>query len=209
MFGANSPEHQSLFQSGWFVEGLLSQTLIVHMIRTQKIPFVQSTAAPPVLVLTGIVMAIGIFIPFSSLGASVGLQPLPISYFAVARRDAAWLLRAHPDHQDHLHSKVRQMALNLNITATAAYQAISGNTVAAMGQRGGGVCTAIDFRIPALHNLHRRIAVLVCRLASCVLRGAISLHQREHDLAVERPGRRVGDRTIGEIGLDAPVGSKA
>ena len=82
VFGANSPEHQSLFQSGWFVESLLSQTLIVHMIRTQKIPFIQSTAAPPVLILTGIVMAMGIFIPFSSLGASVGLQPLPISYFA-------------------------------------------------------------------------------------------------------------------------------
>jgi Mg2+-importing ATPase len=81
VFGANSPEHQSLFQSGWFVESLLSQTLIVHMIRTQKIPFVQSAAAPPVLILTGIVIAIGIFIPFSPLGASVGLPPLPVSYF--------------------------------------------------------------------------------------------------------------------------------
>jgi Mg2+-importing ATPase len=56
VFGANSPEHQSLFQSGWFVEGLLSQTLIVHMIRTQKSPFIQSTAATPVLIPTGIVM---------------------------------------------------------------------------------------------------------------------------------------------------------
>jgi len=81
VFGANSPEHQSLFQSGWFVESLLSQTLIVHLIRTQKIPFIQSTAAPPVLILTGIVMAIGVFIPFSPLGASVGLVPLPLSYF--------------------------------------------------------------------------------------------------------------------------------
>ena len=81
LFGANSPERQSLFQSGWFVESLLSQTLIVHMIRTQKIPFIQSAAAPPVLILTGIVIAIGILIPFSPLGASVGLQPLPTSYF--------------------------------------------------------------------------------------------------------------------------------
>jgi Mg2+-importing ATPase len=81
VFAANSPEHQSLFQSGWFVEGLLSQTLIVHMIRTQKIPFIQSTAATPVLLMTGIVMAIGIAIPFTSLGASVGLQPLPMNYF--------------------------------------------------------------------------------------------------------------------------------
>jgi P-type Mg2+ transporter len=81
VFGANSPEHQSLFQSGWFVEGLLSQTLIVHMIRTQRIPFIQSTAAAPVLILTAIVMVVGIFIPFSSLGASAGMQPLPPSYF--------------------------------------------------------------------------------------------------------------------------------
>jgi Mg2+-importing ATPase len=82
VFGANSPEHQSLFQSGWFVESLLSQTLIVHMIRTRKIPFIQSAAAPPVLILTGVVIAIGILIPFSPMGASVGLQPLPTSYFA-------------------------------------------------------------------------------------------------------------------------------
>jgi Mg2+-importing ATPase len=81
VFGANSPEHQSLFQSGWFVESLLSQTLIVHMIRTRKIPFIQSAAAPPVLILTGVVIAIGVFIPFSPLGASVGLRPLPASYF--------------------------------------------------------------------------------------------------------------------------------
>jgi Mg2+-importing ATPase len=81
VFAANSPEHRSLFQSGWFVESLLSQTLIVHMIRTRKIPFVQSAASPPVLILTGLVMAIGIVIPFSLLGAGVGLQPLPIGYF--------------------------------------------------------------------------------------------------------------------------------
>jgi P-type Mg2+ transporter len=81
VFGANSPEHQSLFQSGWFVESLLSQTLIVHMIRTRKIPFIQSTASAPVLLVTGVVMAIGIVFPFTSLGASVGLQPLPLSYF--------------------------------------------------------------------------------------------------------------------------------
>jgi Mg2+-importing ATPase len=81
VFGANSPDQQSLFQSGWFVESLLSQTLIVHMIRTRKIPFVQSAAALPVLLLTAAVIVIGILIPFSPLGASVGLQPLPVSYF--------------------------------------------------------------------------------------------------------------------------------
>ncbi|PED54854.1 magnesium-translocating P-type ATPase [Bacillus anthracis] len=81
VFGANTASEQSLFQSGWFVVGLLTQTLIVHMIRTQKIPFVQSTASVPVLLLTACIMAIGIYIPFSPLGAAVGLQALPLSYF--------------------------------------------------------------------------------------------------------------------------------
>jgi Mg2+-importing ATPase len=81
VFGARSPAHQSLFQSGWFVEGLLSQTLIVHMIRTQKIPLIQSRAAPPVIALTLAVMAAGIAIPFTPLGAALGLTPLPLAYF--------------------------------------------------------------------------------------------------------------------------------
>ncbi|CAI1892416.1 Magnesium-transporting ATPase, P-type 1 [Serratia marcescens] len=81
VFAANSVEHQALFQSGWFIEGLLSQTLVVHMLRTQKIPFIQSTAALPVLLTTGLVMALGIYIPFSPLGVLVGLQPLPWEYF--------------------------------------------------------------------------------------------------------------------------------
>ena len=58
VFGCNSPEHQSLFQSGWFIEGLLSQTLIVHMIRTRKIPFIQSRATWPVIGMTTLVMVI-------------------------------------------------------------------------------------------------------------------------------------------------------
>lgn len=81
VFAANSVEHQALFQSGWFIEGLLSQTLVVHMQRTQKIPFIQSRAALPVMIATGLVMALGIYIPFSPLGHAVGLVPLPWSYF--------------------------------------------------------------------------------------------------------------------------------
>ncbi len=81
VFACNSPEHQALFQSGWFVEGLLSQTLIVHMIRTRKIPFVQSRASWPVTGLTMLVMGIGILLPFTGIGSSIGLVPLPWSYF--------------------------------------------------------------------------------------------------------------------------------
>lgn len=81
VFGCTSLEHQTLFQSGWFIEGLLSQTLIVHMIRTRKIPFIQSRASWQVTGLTVLVMAIGILIPFTPLGHSIGLESLPLSYF--------------------------------------------------------------------------------------------------------------------------------
>ncbi len=81
IFGCTSPEHQSLFQSGWFIEGLLSQTLIVHMIRTRKIPFIQSRASWQVTGLTFVIMAAGIAIPFTTFGHNIGLQPLPLSYF--------------------------------------------------------------------------------------------------------------------------------
>ena len=81
VFAANNVEAQALFQSGWFIEGLLSQTLVVHMLRTQKIPFIQSSATLPVLLTTAVIMAMGIYIPFSPLGAMVGLEPLPLSYF--------------------------------------------------------------------------------------------------------------------------------
>jgi Mg2+-importing ATPase len=82
VFGANSPAHQSLFQSGWFIESLLTQTLIVHMIRTAKVPFLQSRAAWPVLILTAAIMACGLLLPFIPLGAKLRLQPLPGGYFA-------------------------------------------------------------------------------------------------------------------------------
>jgi len=81
VFSANSVEMQTLFQSGWFIEGLLSQTLVVHMLRTRKIPFIQSTAAWPVTMMTIIVIVLGIYVPFSPLGTLVGLEPLPLSYF--------------------------------------------------------------------------------------------------------------------------------
>ncbi|MGB9746804.1 MAG: magnesium-translocating P-type ATPase [Bacteroidales bacterium] len=80
-FKANSPQHQSLFQTGWFVEGLLSQTLIVHLIRTRRIPFIQSWATPPVVALTALIMAVGITIPFTPVAHMLGMVPLPALYF--------------------------------------------------------------------------------------------------------------------------------
>ena len=72
----------ALFQTGWFVESMWSQTLVIHMIRTPKIPFVQSRASLPVTTLT----FMGIFaltaIPFTPLGTAIGLTALPAIYFA-------------------------------------------------------------------------------------------------------------------------------
>ncbi|OOG53883.1 magnesium-translocating P-type ATPase [Rhodanobacter sp. B05] len=82
VFGANSAAHQSLFQSGWFVESLLTQTLVVHMIRTRKIPFLQSSAAAPVLGLTTAIIVIGMLLPYTAIGAKIGMMEMPPVYFA-------------------------------------------------------------------------------------------------------------------------------
>lgn len=81
VFKANVPEAQTLFQSGWFIEGLLSQTLVVHMIRTRRIPFLQSRASWPLMVMTALVMILGTALPFSPLASYFQLEPLPLSYF--------------------------------------------------------------------------------------------------------------------------------
>jgi Mg2+-importing ATPase len=81
VFAANTPEQQTLFQSGWFVEGLLSQTLIVHMMRTRKIPFIQSFPGWPLLAMTVLVMALGILLPMSPWAHYFKLQALPPDYF--------------------------------------------------------------------------------------------------------------------------------
>ena len=81
VFGADSAASQSLFHAGWFVEGLLSQTLIVHMIRTRKIPFVQSVAGWPLLLMTALVMAVGIWLPLGPFAHAFKFATLPEAYF--------------------------------------------------------------------------------------------------------------------------------
>ena len=73
----------ALFHTGWFVESLLSQTLIVHIIRTSKIPFFQSWASWPLLVSTLTVIAVGIYLPFSPFAAVFKFLPLPPLYFVL------------------------------------------------------------------------------------------------------------------------------
>ncbi len=83
VFHANGPAGEPVFQSGWFIESLLSQTLIVHMIRTEKIPFIQSRAAVPVLLLTSLIMAVATLLAYGVLTQLVKTWYL--------RRFHAWL----------------------------------------------------------------------------------------------------------------------
>lgn len=71
-----------LFQTGWFVESLLTQTLIVHIIRTKRIPFFQSRPSYYLLFTTLTIMMIGAYLPYSPLAAVLGFVPLPVSYWA-------------------------------------------------------------------------------------------------------------------------------
>jgi Mg2+-importing ATPase len=71
-----------LFQAGWFVESMWSQTLVIHLIRTPKIPFIQSRASLPVTALTFAGIAVLTVIPFTGFGKSIGLEALPAVYFA-------------------------------------------------------------------------------------------------------------------------------
>jgi Mg2+-importing ATPase len=81
LLGADAVAQHAVFQSGWFVEGLISQTFIVCMLRTRKIPFLQSWPGGPLLVSTILAMIIGAVLPFSIVGSAIGLVPLPRSYF--------------------------------------------------------------------------------------------------------------------------------
>ena len=82
---AASPDQSyaaALFHTGWFVESILTQTLIVHIIRTKKIPFIQSRASPIMLFFTLLIMAIAVYLPYSPLAGFLGFVPLPAIYWA-------------------------------------------------------------------------------------------------------------------------------
>ncbi|MBM3857533.1 MAG: magnesium-translocating P-type ATPase [Verrucomicrobia bacterium] len=81
-----SPEmktyYEKLFHTGWFVESILTQTLIVHIIRTAKIPFFQSIASPFLLAMTFLIMIVGGVIPYTPLGSYFEMVPLPGIYWS-------------------------------------------------------------------------------------------------------------------------------
>jgi len=81
MTGLQKDSLARLFQTGWFVESLLTQTLIVHIIRTRRIPFIQSRPSFHLLMTTLIIMMIGAWLPYSPLAPTLGMLPLPATYW--------------------------------------------------------------------------------------------------------------------------------
>jgi Mg2+-importing ATPase len=71
----------SLFQTGWFVESLLSQTLIVYVIRTGKIPFKDSKPSLPLVMTTMLICVAGIILPYTILGQQFQMNPMPSNYW--------------------------------------------------------------------------------------------------------------------------------
>jgi Mg2+-importing ATPase len=104
VFGCWAPVRASLFQTGWFVESLITQTLIVHVIRTNQIPFIQSRASWQLTMTTVVIMGIAAWLPFSPLAPALGLTALPplywpilivtlLSYVVLTQLVKMWLIR--------------------------------------------------------------------------------------------------------------------
>ena len=83
VFGAQTPAQQTLFQSAWFVVSLLTQALIVHLIRSPKLPFIESRASLPLMAMTLAIVTVGLFLPMGPLAHYFKLQALPPLYFAL------------------------------------------------------------------------------------------------------------------------------
>jgi P-type Mg2+ transporter len=81
IFAFGAWDKPALFQTGWFVESLLTQTLIIHIIRTAKIPFVESRASAALIATSILICAVGVALPFTWVGASLGFVPLPPLYW--------------------------------------------------------------------------------------------------------------------------------
>ena len=85
-FAGASPDNTyaaALFHTGWFVESLMTQTLIIHVIRTNLIPFIQSRASWQLTMTTLLIMAFGAYLPYSPLAATLGFVPLPPLFWGI------------------------------------------------------------------------------------------------------------------------------
>ncbi|VVB56479.1 Copper-exporting P-type ATPase B [uncultured archaeon] len=106
VFGATTVASAALFQTGWFVESLLTQALIIHVIRTNKIPFIESRASTPLLLASLLVSAVGIWLTVSPFASALGFVPLPplywplllltlVCYVALTQKVKTWYLRRY------------------------------------------------------------------------------------------------------------------
>ena len=101
--GAQHGFYERLFQTGWFVESLLTQTLIVHIIRTRRLPFIGSRASLPMTVTTLSVMAIGAWLPYSPFAPALGV--------GASARHLLGLDRRLPDHLQYHHAYGQNLVL--------------------------------------------------------------------------------------------------
>lgn len=83
VFKCWDPSRASLFQTGWFVESLMTQTLIIHVIRTNKIPFLQSRASRSLTITTLCIMAFAMWLPYSPIASALGFTHLPRLYWPI------------------------------------------------------------------------------------------------------------------------------
>jgi Mg2+-importing ATPase len=106
VFNCWDPARAPLFQTGWFVESLMTQTLIIHVIRTNKLPFLQSRASRPLTLTTLSIMAFGMWLPYSPAASALGFTRLPplywpilmltlLAYLCLTQVTKVWLLRKH------------------------------------------------------------------------------------------------------------------
>jgi len=96
IFKATTPAQASLFQTGWFVESLLSQTLIIHIIRTRRVPFVESRASTPLILTSLTICLVGLWLPVSPFAAALGFTPLPAAFWPLlAAMLATYLVLTH------------------------------------------------------------------------------------------------------------------
>ncbi|MEA4812650.1 MAG: magnesium-translocating P-type ATPase [Anaerolineaceae bacterium] len=108
VFKANNLEMQSLFQTGWFVESIFTQTLIVHVIRTNKVPFIQSRASKQLLLTSLLIVSLAAVLPYSPLAPALGLMPLPglywlflaffmLAYMGLTQIVKTWFIKKYGD----------------------------------------------------------------------------------------------------------------
>jgi Mg2+-importing ATPase len=102
----NCWNNPALFHTGWFVESIFTQTLIIHIIRTNKIPFIESRASWPLIISSMIIVTAGALLTVSPLAGALGFVPLPslywlllaammISYIILTQMIKTWFIRKY------------------------------------------------------------------------------------------------------------------